>query len=61
MKIETITKLATVILCVSLVTIIVGIFVNWIITVIGIFGLIAFELLSAYVHEWHIEQEEEKY
>lgn len=60
MKIETLSKLATSILCMSLVSIIIGLFVWWVL-VIGIIGLVVFELISAYIHEWHIDQNDEKY
>jgi hypothetical protein len=61
MSIETMTKLATFLLCIGVASITLGVFVNWIFIVFGIFELIGFELLSVYVHEWRVEQEEEKY
>ena len=61
MRIETMTKLATFLSCIGIITITFGAFVNWIFIVIGVFELIGFELLSAYIHEWYAEQEEEKF
>ena len=61
MKIETMTKTALVMLVVSLLSIGIGLFNSWIFVVIGLLGLVCFELLSAYIHEWYVEQKEEKY
>lgn len=61
MKIETMSKLATIILCSSVVAIVLGLFSRWIFVVIGAVGLIIFEILSAYIHEWYVEQNEEKF
>ena len=60
MRIESLSKLATIILCISLSALVVGLFVWWML-IVGMVGLIAFELISAYIHEWRMEQEDEKY
>lgn len=60
MKIEKLSKLAPIILCASFIALFIGLFIWWML-IVGMVGLIAFELISAYIYEWNIEQEDEKY
>ena len=61
MTIERLSQMSTIILGVSIILIIVGLLTKWIFIVIGAIGLIVFEVMSAYIHEWYVDQSEEKF